>query len=478
MVTKRTTAENGNKTLLTNEVAGGTIWYFEEYWICSSPEIYSAMMPGGCTQPVLERFYSNWTVASGDTSSSTDNSLGSGTVEVDHCLSAGLNDSQNQCSVGFSTYIMGIVIAMNALKCGFVFFVHWKSGKFGAIVTLGDAIASFLQEPDHHTEHMCLTTKRTFMGKAAWLPQALQWQPKKTRWIGATTKRRFWITIGVQVLLHYSIKLHTNKIRYVSTFIAVTGLLGAGIATRVRDHKSISINALLSQGLGNPDPQELLSNLKAGAPTTLLGSVVMANVFQLLFSGLYYMYNSVISCMLITLEWSRYSTKRKSLRTSNPTGAQRSSYFLTIPYRYGVPLLGVSSLLQWLVSQSIFLIRTINYDPTGTNTVVSQSNRIGFSPIGIVASYSLTWLMFFTLLLLAFLKVYPQGDKAMPMASTCSAAISAACHRPPGDFDSHLLEVQWGVTPEAYRRVGKEIGHCSFTSARDVSRPVEGRLYA
>ena len=197
VVTKRTTAENSNQTLLTNEVTGGPVWYFEEYWICSSTEIYAAMLPGGCTQGVMNNFYSNWTIASGDIAPKTDNSLGGGSVEVDHCLSAGLNDSQKQCSVGFSTYIMGIVIAMNALKCGFVLFVHWKSGKFGAIVTLGDAIASFLQEPDHHTEQMCLTTKRTFMGKTGWQPQALQWQPSKTRWIGATTKRRFWITIGL-----------------------------------------------------------------------------------------------------------------------------------------------------------------------------------------------------------------------------------------------------------------------------------------
>ena len=197
VVTKRTTAQNDNKTLLTSEVSGGVVWYFEEYWICSSPEIYSAMLPGGCTTSVINNYLSNWTVASGDIPPVTDNSLGSGTVEVDHCLSAGLNDSQNQCSVGFSTYIMAIVIGMNALKCGFVFFVHWKSGKYGAIVTLGDAISSFLQEPDHHTEQMCLTTKCHFMGKDAWEPQAIEWRPVKTRWQGATTKRRFWITIGM-----------------------------------------------------------------------------------------------------------------------------------------------------------------------------------------------------------------------------------------------------------------------------------------
>ena len=79
-----------------------------------------------------------------------------------------------------------------------------------------------------------------------------------------------------------------NNKRYLATLIAVSGLLGAGVAGRIRDHRSIALNDLIAQGLGNPDPQELLSG--AGSPKTLITSVLMANVFQLFFSGLYYMY--------------------------------------------------------------------------------------------------------------------------------------------------------------------------------------------
>ena len=69
----------------------------------------------------------------------------------------------------------------------------------------------------------------------------------------------------------------------------------------------------------------------------------------------------------------------------------------------------------------------------------------------------------------------------MPMVSTCSAAISASCHRPPADYDAWQLPVQWGVTPEDDRGKGETklmVQHCSFTTARDVTRPVEGRVYA
>ncbi len=58
----------------------------------------------------------------------------------------------------------------------------------------------------------------------------------------------------------------------------------------------------------------------------------------------------------------------------------------------------------------------------------------------------------------------------MPFASTCSAAISAACHRPEADNDAHLLLVQWGV-------VGQDetgLQRCAFTTSRYVQPPTKG----
>ena len=54
----------------------------------------------------------------------------------------------------------------------------------------------------------------------------------------------------------------------------------------------------------------------------------------------------------------------------------------------------------------------------------------------------------------------------MPLVSTCSAAISAACHRPPADDEAHLFPVQWGVVTE-----GEKTARCAFTTWRDVDAP-------
>ena len=63
----------------------------------------------------------------------------------------------------------------------------------------------------------------------------------------------------------------------------------------------------------------------------------------------------------------------------------------------------------------------------------------------------------------------------MPVASTCSATISAACHPPlPEDEEAYMFPVQWGVVSQD----AEDVGHCSFTTARDVAAPVVGRLYS
>ena len=53
----------------------------------------------------------------------------------------------------------------------------------------------------------------------------------------------------------------------------------------------------------------------------------------------------------------------------------------------------------------------------------------------------------------------------MPLVSTCSAAISAACHRPDEDSESHLLPVRWGFVGGDY---------WCFTTSRVLSYPELG----
>lgn len=74
-------------------------------------------------------------------------------------------------------------------------------------------------------------------------------------------------------------------------------------------------------------------------------------------------------------------------------------------------------------------------------------------------------------LLLIGLRKFPLG---VPIISTCSAAISAACHQPlPEDEKAYMFPVQWGEVGEDTSGVG----HCCFTTARDVKPPTAGKFY-
>lgn len=163
----------------------------------------------------------------------------------------------------------------------------------------------------------------------------------------------------------------------------------------------------------------------------------------------------------------RYAHHRSTLRVSSPKGAQRSTYWLQLPYTYSLPLLILSTLLSWLASQSLFPIQIgildLNHDILKERVLSS----CGYSPEAII----LTMVVGSTIVLGALatsVRRYPPG---MSLASTCSAAISAACHRRPDDVDAAVLPVQWGVVSTK-----NGIGHCSFSS-KLVGPPIPGRTY-
>jgi hypothetical protein len=77
---------------------------------------------------------------------------------------------------------------------------------------------------------------------------------------------------------------------------------------------------------------------------------------------------------------------RKPLRVSEPVGIQRSSYFISLPWRYGIPLYGSSAVMHWLVSQSLFLARITALNPDGTLDNVNSFSTTGNSPIAVIIS--------------------------------------------------------------------------------------------
>lgn len=193
--------------------------------------------------------------------------------------------------------------------------------------------------------------------------------------------------------------------------------------------------------------------------------LLLANTPQLLLSGIYFAYNSVLTAMALSAEYASHSDHRKPLRVSWPRGLQKSTYYLTLPYQYSIPLLSLSVALHWLLSQSIFYTRIelqyIRPRKAGGETSEFLST-CGYSPMALIFTILLGGLMTFGIVIMG-MKRYPR----VPLAANCSAAISAACHPPPGDERPALKPIMWGevvmTTKESASPTGTEyIGSGSY----------------
>jgi hypothetical protein len=93
--------------------------------------------------------------------------------------------------------------------------------------------------------------------------------------------------------------------------------------------------------------------------------VFFANTWQLLLSLYYITANALLTCLVVEDEWQNYALKKKPLRVSSPIGLQRSTYFLSLPLLYTLPLMTTFTILHWTLSQSIFLYILSVYNRSG-----------------------------------------------------------------------------------------------------------------
>jgi hypothetical protein len=109
-----------------------------------------------------------------------------------------------------------------------------------------------------------------------------------------------------------------------------------------------------------------------------------ANMWQVIVSFLYLAYSALLACMLVGDEWSRFATHRKTLRVTHSRGIQRSAYFVSMPYKYGIPLTIANIILHILISQSLFFIGTVAYLPNLVEDPYNAYTVTGYSTSGII----------------------------------------------------------------------------------------------
>jgi hypothetical protein len=195
--------------------------------------------------------------------------------------------------------------------------------------------------------------------------------------------------------------------------------------------------------------------------------------------------------MLLANEWDSYAVERKGLRISStrPRGAQRSKYFLQLPYRFSLPLVLFSLLFHSLVSQSIFVVNITMLDYTGQSFPGGSNNighllTLGYSPIAIIFSIALGGCLILCLISFGFLPF----KTGMPIAGSCSISISAACHTVvscvKGDSESIAKrKLKWGEIAGYWTSLGAAEMRANLTQdltptvdKKQAATPVIGEL--
>ncbi|KAF2023167.1 hypothetical protein EK21DRAFT_119025 [Setomelanomma holmii] len=416
---------------------------FNSGWMCNV-YYYDSQATGssGCVvlASELRNNASNWRP---NTKASLDE-----TMPTTYCLAERIH---GRCSVQSSPHVAAIVLALNLVKA-IAMLVVSRIVFDRSLVTIGDAMCSFLETPDQLTKGLCLASRRDFKRRLAdWQHIPQPYTRTRIRCCSAVGKMRW---VGCITL--YTVSLVFGYF-FISPWYIWRGrqVLPYGFGT---------------SGRGDDD---LFSG--TGGAGSLLLMMLLANSFQIGLSVLYFATNGFVTALCAQAEWSSYARHRKGLRVSSAKRhAQRSTYFLQLPYRYSVPLLVVFGLLHWLVSQSVFLKDTVWF--SATVDVPSQtSTSLGFSPLAILIGLAaLTSLLVF---------IVVQGlwtmRMEMPLLRSCSAVIAAACQPRREDITTgaHLREVQWGDMCEPMASDMSDVGHCGFSDGY-VGLPVEGRLYA
>lgn len=272
----------------------------------------------------------------------------------------------------------------------------------------------------------------------------------------------------------WNMNLLLTECRAISALILAAVLLWRGLknrrlgGTRLKD--------LWNLGLGTVTPISVINPLQYSGPAGVMLTVLISNSPQLLVSFIYLIYNSLCTSVYTSKEWQSYATRRRALRVTSPEGEQRSTYWLQLPYCYSVPLLAASATLHWLVSQSIFLAQVTALGEDGQELPSQSISTCGYSNIGLVLMIGLGSLLLLAVLSLGLTKF----NSNMPIAGSCSAAISAACHSPENDVDVALKEIQWGAVKDGAMKMeteGEDVDHCCLTSIA-VTKPLEGEVYA
>lgn len=435
LITKDGTSSANDTFISMKTISGYRSSSTAQSWICEDDQT--------CGMSTAELTSDEWTVSN---------------HTIDHCVSM---EVPPRCRLQMSMHVLVAVIICNAIK--FLVMISTLLFSEPTLVTMGDAIASFLNTPDPQSKNqefigrhdlLHSTAPALCFGMRAASPGRHPLSAKQ-RWSAAVTNDRWIVTLSLWLIL-----LGTAS----GLLVRATQTIRQKSATNpfARGFGTLDTDATFNlQGQSTfedtPPPEEIAA---------VIGTILLVNTPQIVATFLYFTYNAHLTAMVGSAEWSTFYLRHRPLRVSDPHGQQRSTYFLQLPFRYSLPLLFAGMALHWLISQSLFLARVnaVRYRVDGTFTESETMTQLGYSCTPLLLAVLLGGFLLLAIVGISF-RTLPGH---MPVVGSCSLAIAGACHRPKDDAGAALLPVAWGEVAEFEDEEGVA-SRCCFTSKEVVS---------
>ncbi|KAJ7810106.1 hypothetical protein B0H14DRAFT_3758020 [Mycena olivaceomarginata] len=468
MVAKNmTSAQNNGSSLIDGWTSGWDFWHVGNHWLCAvyDPKYQNHLMEGGGGEYIMMVCNQRWADSLGDEWAVQ---VGPGriipNVLVDYCLVGDAADNEGRCGLHHSMHIMIVVCACTVMEFMLLLwtaFYFRKRGNLKArlagkrqrnLVTMGDAISDFLEEPDVRIGDKLETTRGGYKLRDA------KWVECRVSWFKAISLRMWAFSI----------------VMFAAALLALpSGVFGSYMVQ------------LESTGVGMDLPSIWRLGFKAHAymighlpwvvghrarVVDLIGNIFMANAPQVAVSFVYLFYNNILTRQLAADEWVQFvrPSGKKALRVSSPAGMQRSSHFLSLPMRYGVPLMANSMVLHSLISQGVFVVQTSSFGPGPDG---------GYSALGIILALILAAISVLVLIIHSFARTYKDIPPGFQLLGSSSAAIVLMCQRPEGDTDAHLFPVRMGVVSDSETETKGLAGRLVFSTDIDLRQPMVNERY-
>jgi hypothetical protein len=366
---------------------------------------------------------------------------------IQYCLA---RPSPSYCDLMMNTVLTKAVIEANAaaLAIMLLFLIAYRKEMNEFLSCPGDVIASYLNREEVTTQGMCLSSKAEvetfwqFRGRAAVV------ETKKHRWYHTMTTSRCFLLIGLI---------------FVGVLVSFIGLVYSLYHAKQELHLDISPSGLLNLGFGSAIASMALNlNVQSAYGATSYRVSILAvisNLPQLFLTITTFVCTVALIEMAQAASYSRFALKAKTLRVSNPTGAQRGLYFFGMPVRWAIPFLALGAVLQYVVSQALLPISVVTDNPNGPNgDTGSTFDDLAFSPLAVVVSFVM--MVVFAAFILGLCSRKLKGP--MPLASGSSLALSAAVHPLRTQPEATSCKLKWGVVGRAYH--DDTVVHCSFSA--------------